>query len=45
MVETSYFLFTICWNLFRAFDTTTSDFRNLVAGKRKAEEESNNSKD
>lgn len=25
-IEISYFLFTICWNPFRAFGTSTTDF-------------------
>ena len=25
-IEISYFLFTICWNIFRAFGTSTADF-------------------
>ena len=28
-VEIFYFLFTICGDIFRAFDTSTTDFRNL----------------
>lgn len=28
-VEIHYFYFTICWNVFRAFDTSIADFRNI----------------
>nr|CDL73352.1 unclassified [Fusarium pseudograminearum CS5834]CDX48290.1 unclassified [Fusarium pseudograminearum CS5834] len=39
-----YFIFTICENVFRAFDTSIADLRNF-AGRRKAAGYSNNSKD
>ena len=32
-IEISYFLFSVCWNLFRAFGTSTADFLLKKSGR------------
>ena len=34
MIEILYLLFTVCWNTFRAFETSTADFVLIMKEKR-----------
>jgi hypothetical protein len=34
-VEISYFLFAVCWNPFRAFDTSIADFWNIFVDEKR----------